>query len=63
MRRRIDRLIEDLRRDPGIGKRERLTGFLSGWSSFRITDEHRLVYRQRGDDIYISQCRGHYGGG
>lgn len=63
VRRRIDRLIDDLRRDPdgpGIGKRERLHGPLAGWSSVRITDEHRIVYRATGDRIEIAECRGHY---
>jgi toxin YoeB len=33
---------------------------LSGWSSRRITDEHRLIYRVRGDDLEIAACSGHY---
>lgn len=63
MRKRIERLIEDLRHDPdgtGIGKRELLRGILSGWRSARITDEHRLIYRTVGDTIEILACRGHY---
>ncbi len=63
MRRRIDRLIEDIRRVPdglGIGKRERLHGNLAGFISARITEEHRLVYRLAGDWIEIVLCRGHY---
>lgn len=61
--RRVDRLIEDLRRDPdnpGIGKPERLSHLLAGWSSRRITEEHRLIYRVSGDYIEIAQCKGHY---
>lgn len=63
MARRISRLILDVQRDPkggGIGKPELLKGPLAGWSSRRINDEHRLVYRIRGDALEIAACRGHY---
>ncbi|GAA2517921.1 Txe/YoeB family addiction module toxin [Winogradskya humida] len=65
MARRISRLVLDVQRDPqggGLGKPELLKGPLSGWSSRRITEEHRLIYRIRGDDLEIAACRGHYGG-
>jgi toxin YoeB len=64
---KINDLIEDIRRDPsgkGKGKPERLTGLLKGWSSRRITQEHRLVYRVQGtgegQTIEIIRCKGHY---
>ncbi len=63
---RINRVMEDTRRDPfkGIGKPEPLKGALSGWWSRRITGDHRLVYRLQGLDaerrIVIAQCRYHY---
>lgn len=64
---KINTLIEDIRRDPigkGSGKPERLKGPLAGFSSRRITQEHRLVYRVvgKGDEqaIEILRCRGHY---
>jgi toxin YoeB len=64
---KINSLIEDIRRDPvgkGIGKPERLTGLLNGWSSRRITREHRFVYRVLGageqQTIEIIYCKGHY---
>jgi toxin YoeB len=63
MARRISKLILDVQRDPhgaGIGKPELLKGPLSGWSSRRINDEHRLIYRVRGDDLEIAACSGHY---
>ena len=43
---RINRLIEDAKRDPfdGIGKPEPLKHTLAGAWSRRITEEHRLVY-------------------
>jgi toxin YoeB len=64
--RKINDLIDDVRRDPfrGLGKPEPLKGPLQGWWSRRITDEHRLVYRVLGDadrkTIEIAQCRFHY---
>ena len=65
--RRLNDLIEDLRRHPfaGLGKPEALRGDLSGWWSRRITAEHRLVYRIQGrpnhdQRVEILQCRYHY---
>ncbi|KLL11217.1 Txe/YoeB family addiction module toxin [Protofrankia coriariae] len=62
MLRRINRLIEESARDPavGIGKPEPLAQNLSGYWSRRITEEHRLVYQVRGDDLVIVQVRYHY---
>lgn len=63
MLKRINRLIEDIDRDPdgiGIAKPELLKGPLSGWLSRRIDREHRLVYRVRSGVILIASCRGHY---
>jgi len=59
---RINRLIEDARRDPfdGIGKPEQLRHALSGTWSRRITEEHRLVYLVDGEDLVILQARFHY---
>jgi len=64
--RRINRLIEAIRRDPfrGEGKPEPLRGELSGFWSRRITEEHRLVYRVKGAGeeqmLQIAQSRLHY---
>jgi toxin YoeB len=59
---RINRLIDDARRDPfaGIGKPEQLRHALSGTWSRRITEEHRLVYLVDGDDLVLLQARYHY---
>lgn len=59
---RINRMIEEAARDPGtgIGKPERLSHHLSGYWSRRITDEHRLVYQLRDDELVIVQVRYHY---
>jgi toxin YoeB len=64
---KINEFIEDICRDPagkGMGKPERLKGALSGWSSRRVTREHRLVYRVYGagdqQTLEILRCTGHY---
>jgi toxin YoeB len=60
--RRINQLIKDIERNghEGIGKPEPLKGNLSGWWSRRIDDTNRIVYRFKGGNLEISQCRGHY---
>lgn len=64
--RRINALVEDVRRNPfkGIGKPEPLKGDLAGWWSRRITGEHRLVYRVSGKgaarQLEIAAGRYHY---
>jgi toxin YoeB len=59
---RINTLIRDIQRDPaaGIGKPEALKHELSGLSSRRINDEHRLVYTLMDGELVIVQCRYHY---
>ncbi len=63
--RRVNRLIEDCRRNPFSGpeKLEALRHNWAGWWSRRITDEHRLVYRVVGDGDTrapeVAQCRKH----
>lgn len=59
---RINRLIDDILRDPfiGIGKPEQLRHALAGAWSRRIDEEHRLVYLIDGDDVVILQARYHY---
>ncbi len=62
MLKRINRLLDETLRDPfgGIGKPERLKyGVADAWSR-RITDEHRLVYLVRDDDVTVLQARYHY---
>lgn len=60
---KINQIIDDITRDDpfsGIGKPEPLRHHLSGAWSRRITDEHRLVYLVRDDDLVILQARYHY---
>ena len=59
---RVNDLIKDTVRSPldGIGKPEPLRQALSGHWSRRITEEHRMVYRQVESGILIIQLRYHY---
>jgi len=59
---RINRLIEDAKRDPfaGIGKPEPLKHTLAGAWSRRITEEQRLVYLPQSDQLTIIAARYHY---
>ena len=60
--RRINELLKDIARShyDGIGKPEPLKHALASFWSRRITDEHRLVYRIKGQIIEIVQLRYHY---
>ncbi len=62
MLRRINKLINEIRRSPfkGIGKPEPLRHGLSGYWSRRINDEHRIVYKVAADALLIAQLRYHY---
>lgn len=59
---RINSLIEDIKRHPftGIGDPEPLKHNWSGYWSRRIDREHRLVYKADTTTITIVQCRYHY---
>ncbi len=59
---RINKLIQEVRRDPfaGVGKPEPLKHALAGFWSRRITDEHRMVYRVEGASLLIAQLHYHY---
>ena len=59
---RINKLIKETALEPfaGGGKPEALKHALSGWWSRRITDEHRIVYRVEGEQLWIAQLRFHH---
>jgi toxin YoeB len=44
----------------GIGKPEPLKHGMVGYWSWRITDEHRMVYKVEVDALCIAQLRYHY---
>jgi toxin YoeB len=59
---RINDLIKDISRNPytGIGKPEPLKYKYKGYWSRRITDEHRLIYQVKEEELLILKCRFHY---
>lgn len=59
---RLLNLVEAILRDPsqGMGKPEPLKYLGSGFWSRRLTQEHRVVYQVRGEQIYFLQGRYHY---
>lgn len=60
--RRINKLIEDLKREPfdGIGKPEPLRENLTGFWSRRVDQTNRLVYAVDDDLLTVISCRYHY---
>ena len=60
---RINQLIKDIDRNGnnGIGMPEALSCNLAGFWSRRIDETNRLVYRIKGGQLEIAQCRSHYG--
>ncbi len=60
--RRINRLLEEAVRDPGlgVGRPERLSGDLSGCWSRRIDQEHRVVYTFADGELVVVSARYHY---
>lgn len=59
---KINDLIKDIQRTPysGKGKPEPLKYDLAGLWSRRIDREHRLVYKVKGEEVFIYACRYHY---
>jgi len=55
-------LVEAILKDPfsGIGKPEQLKYLLTGAWSRRLTQEHRIVYLVKGEQIHFLQARYHY---
>ena len=60
---RINDLIKLIQRDPfqGIGDPEPLKHNWKGYWSRRINKEHRIIYKIHDDELWIVQCRYHYG--
>lgn len=61
---KINSLIKDISRNgsKGIGQSEMLHGDYSGWYSKKINKKDRLVYKIKGNLLYIAECKNHYEG-
>ena len=57
---KIKQLINDIRNDGALGNPEKLKYNLTGYSSRRITQEHRLVYKVEDKVLYILSCYKYY---
>lgn len=59
---RINQLIRSIESTPfeGLGKPEPLRFDYSDYWSRRINPTDRLIYRVKGDTIYLLACRTHY---
>ena len=59
---KINQLIEDIvrRGNTGIGSPEPLKHDFSGFWSRHITQEHRLIYQVKENEVLIISCRYHY---
>ena len=59
---KTNKLLKEIERNPnsGIGKPELLKGDLSGYTSRRIDDYNRIVYKVEGENLIIVQCGTHY---
>jgi toxin YoeB len=59
---KLNALLKECTRTPfeGTGKPEALKHDFAGYWSRRLTDEHRLVYQIRGEQLYVAACRFHY---
>jgi toxin YoeB len=58
--RKINSLLKSIERGERLGKMELLKADYSGWSSARIDQENRLVFKVADDVLMIASCRGHY---
>ena len=60
---KINRLIQDIQRNPydGMGHTEPLSGNLSGWWSRHIDEKNRIVYKTIEGNTTILSCKDHYG--
>ena len=59
---KTNKLLKEIERNPnsGIGKPELLKDDLSGYTSRRIDDYNRIVYKVEGENLRIVQCGTHY---
>jgi toxin YoeB len=59
-KKKIDKLLKEIRRGNRIAHAEPLKHELSGYFSVHINDKDRLIYKLKGDTVMILSCCGHY---
>ena len=59
-KKKIDKLLKEIRCGNRIAHAEPLKHELSGYFSVHINDKDRLIYKLKGDTVMILSCRGHY---
>ena len=59
-KKKIDKLLKEIRRGNRIAHAEALKHELSGYYSVHINDKDRLIYQLKGETVMIINCRGHY---
>jgi len=59
-KKKIDRLLKEIRRGNRVAHAEALKHELSGYYSVRINDKDRLIYKLKDETVIIINCKGHY---
>ena len=59
-KKKIDKLLKEIRRGNLIAHAEPLKHELSGYFSAHINEKDRLIYKLQDDTVMILSCRGHY---
>ena len=59
-KKKIDKLLKEIRRGNQVAHAEALRYELSGYYSVHINNKDRLIYRLEETTVKILSCRGHY---
>jgi len=59
-KKKIDKLLKEIRRGNKIAHAEALKYELSGYFSVHINEKDRLIYQLNGTTVKIVSCHGHY---
>ncbi len=59
-KKKIDKLLKEIRRGNRIAHAEALKHDLSGYYSVKINEKDRLIYKLKETTVMILSCKGHY---
>ena len=59
-KKKIDKLLKEIRRGNKVSHAEALKHELSGYFSVHINEKDRLIYKLKDNTVMILSCRGHY---